>query len=163
MSEPVARAGASHRPSGETPAQRQARLRTLAALQRDALGARWGRLSPTLERGDAVLARLRRLRQHPVALALLAASASGLLVSRRGRRVVGALRTGWKLGLRAATVFSLWRATRGATGGSGLYRRGEARRQALRDAAAPRALADARSAAPDAPSPPPAGAPGRPA
>ncbi|RPH62895.1 MAG: hypothetical protein EHM83_10955, partial [Burkholderiales bacterium] len=85
MSQPTRRIGAPH-PPRESAAQRRARLRALVALQRDELAVHWQRLSPTLSRIDLALARLRRLRAHPVALALLAVSASGLIVSRRGRR-----------------------------------------------------------------------------
>ena len=99
-------------PFAETAAQRQARLRTISALQRDALEARWQQLAPTVERVDTALARLRQLRRHPVALGLLAMSASGLLVSRRGRRLIGGVRAGWRVAMRAATVVSLWQAVR---------------------------------------------------
>ncbi|HRA77709.1 MAG TPA: YqjK family protein [Burkholderiaceae bacterium] len=99
-------------PKAETAAQRQARLRTISALQRDALDARWQQLAPTLERVDSALARLRQLRRNPLALGLLAISASSLLVSRRGRQLIGGVRTGWRLAMRAATVVSLWQAVR---------------------------------------------------
>ncbi len=96
----------------ESAARRQARLRALSALQREALAARWQHIAPAVERVDAALARVRRLREHPLALGVLALSATGLVASRRGRRVLATLQFGWRLGLRAATVASLWRAVR---------------------------------------------------
>ena len=109
MNPPGARAGAVR----ESAVERQARLRALVARQRDALDAHWQPLVPAIGRVDAVLTRLRRLREHPLALTLLAATASGALVTRRGRRLFGALRAGWRIGLRAATLVSLWKAVRG--------------------------------------------------
>ena len=102
----------AHDPKAETAAQRQARLRTISALQRDALEERWHQLAPTVQRVDTALARVQQLRRHPVALGLLAMSASSLLVTRRGRRLIGGVRAGWRLAARAATVVSLWQAVR---------------------------------------------------
>lgn len=145
----------------ESAAQRLARLRTLSALQRDGFAARWQRIEPTLARVDVALGRVRRLREHPLALALLAISATGLVASRRGRRLVGMLRLGWRFGLRAATVASLWRAVR--TLASPDVSRAPARGtlSPVTDASAPRAWAGARSDGPDDPSRSTAGAPDR--
>lgn len=144
MSEPKPRA------ARDSAVRRQARLRALSAAQRDSLGARWQQVEPTLNRIDSAVAGLRRLREHPVALALLAVSASGLITSRRGRRMLGVARASWRFGLRAATVFSLWRAVRPPSGYRDPAPRGEPDRSAqaagndLRGAAAPRASVDAR-------------------
>lgn len=101
-------------PARETAAQRIARLRALSARQRDDLAARWGRVSPLLERVDDTVERVRRIREHPLALGLVALSAVGLATGGRNRRMFGLMRFGWRIGLRAATVASLWRALRGA-------------------------------------------------
>nr|HMN66482.1 hypothetical protein [Burkholderiaceae bacterium] len=69
MSPPAAPPGRAA-PPPETAAQRQARLRALSGLQRDALAARWQGIAPTLERIDATVERVRRVRQHPLALGL---------------------------------------------------------------------------------------------
>jgi hypothetical protein len=107
----------------ESAAERQARLRALVALQRDALDAQWQQLVPVTERVDTGLARLRRLREHPLALGLLAVAASAALVSRRGRRLFGPLRSGWRLGVRAATLISLWQSARGGRPAGAVRRR----------------------------------------
>lgn len=145
----------------ESAAQRLARLRALSTLQRDGLAARWQRIEPTLERVDLALGRVRRLREHPLALGLLAVSATGLVASRRGRRLFGMLRFGWRFGLRAATVASLWRAVR--TLASPDVSRAPARgaRNPVTGASAPRAWAGARSNGPDDPSRSTAGVPDR--
>lgn len=109
MSEPGARTGIAR----ESAVERQVRLRARIARQRDALDAHWQSLVPAIGRIDVALSRLRRLREHPFALALLATTASGALVTRRGRRLFGTLRAGWRLGLRAATLVSVWKAVRG--------------------------------------------------
>ena len=141
--------------------QRQARLRTLSGLQRDALAARWQRVAPTLERIDDAVERVRRVRQHPLTLGLLALSATGLVASRRGRRLLAMLHVGWRFGLRAVTVASLWRAMRAPAtvtdGPASAY----GRHARVTGASAPRAWADARPAAPDDPSRSTTGAPDR--
>lgn len=101
----------------ESAAQRQARLRLRSARQREALEADWQRIAPTLSAVDAAMARLRRLRNHPVALGLATLSATGLLAGGRGRRLLGRMRTGWRLATGASVLLTLWRALRAARGG----------------------------------------------
>lgn len=104
-------------PAPESAAQRQARLRLRSARQREALQADWQRIAPTLSAVDAAVARLRRLRNHPVALGLAALSATSLLAGGRGRRLLGRMRTGWRLAAGVSVLSALWRALRAARGG----------------------------------------------
>ncbi|MBC6960473.1 MAG: hypothetical protein DWB43_13210 [Lautropia sp.] len=131
----------------DSAARRLARLRALSALQRDALAVRWRRIEPSIERIDLALSRARRLREHPIALGVLAASAIGLIASRRGRRLFGTLRLGWRLGLRAATVASLWRAVRTLASPDASQAPARDARHAFAGAAAHRARAGGRSGA----------------
>lgn len=100
----------------ESAARRQLRLRASSAVQREQLEAHWQHIVPALDGVDLALDRVRRLRRHPLALGLLALSATGWIVSRRGPRLVGTLRLVWRVGLRAATLASLWRAVRTLAG-----------------------------------------------
>jgi len=108
------------RPEGETLAERQQRLHTLIRLQREQLAAQWEQLDPTGARLDAGLAQIdagfakvRRLRSHPIVMALLALSATRLLRGRARRGLLPSLRFGTRLLTRAATAASVWRALRG--------------------------------------------------
>lgn len=94
----------------ESAGQRQARLRERSALQREALQGHWRRVEPTLDRIDSTVARLRRLAEHPLTLALVAVAATALVASRRGRRMLGGVRIGWRVATRGATLLSFWRA-----------------------------------------------------
>ena len=101
-----------HAPVRESAEQRQAQLRARIGRQREALHQNWRRIEPTLARIDTTVARLRRLREHPITLALLAVTGTAVLVSRRGRRLLGGARLGLRLAARGATALSLWAALR---------------------------------------------------
>ncbi len=135
----------------ESAAQRLARLRALSTLQRDGLAAHWQRIEAAFTRVDDALGRVRRLRKHPLALGLLAMSATGLLASRRGRRLAGMLRLGWRFGLRAATVVSLWRTVRTLASADPSRAPAHGARRPVAGAPAPRARAGARSNGQDDP------------
>lgn len=94
----------------ESAGQRQARLRERSARQREALQGHWRRVEPTLDRIDSAVARLRRLAEHPLTLALGAVAATAFVASRRGRRMLGGVRLGWRMATRGATLLSFWRA-----------------------------------------------------